>query len=151
MTRIKKILNFRGNAMRVYDLMPPILQRQSSIPWALQKASYIFSIFSFMATVSSVSFSNCLFLSYSALSLSSHEPCPLLYWALVHLQQAFISLSWSFIRTCLEIFNHLSQIWAYDVFITFGLSLFIHLSSFFFFFWKQPFSQNISQPSFQSL
>ena len=120
--------------MGVSELMPPILQRQSSIPWALQKASYYFSIFSFMATMSSVSFSKCLFLSYSALSLSSHEPCPLLYWALVHLQQAFISLSWAFVRTCLEIFNHLSQIQAYDVFITFGLSLFIHLSSFFFFF-----------------
>ena len=91
-----------------------------------------------MATMSSVSFSKCLFLSYSALSLSSHEPCPLLYWALLHLQQAFISLSWAFIRTCLEIFNHLSQIWAYDVFITFGLSLFIHLSSFFFFFGSSP-------------
>jgi len=65
-------------------------------------------------------------------SLFSHEPYPLFYWALVHLQQAFISLSWAFIRTCLEIFNPLSQIWAYYVFITFGLSLFIHLSSFFF-------------------
>ena len=34
---------------------------------------------------------------------------------------ALIMLSWAFIRMYLEIFNPLSRIWAYNVFITFGL------------------------------
>ena len=46
---------------------------------------------------------------------------------------ALILLSWAFIRMYLEIFILLSQIWAYNIFITFGLSFFyfiIHLLSF---------------------
>ena len=40
--------------------------------------------------------------------------------------KALIFLSWAFVRMYLEIINPLSQTWANNVFITFGLFIFIH-------------------------
>ena len=73
--------------------------------------------------------------------------CHLIHWTLWSIyNKALILLSWAFIIIHLEIFNPLSQAWAYNVFITFGLLiLFYH-----FLFLKYPFSQNILQPFSQS-
>ena len=46
------------------------------------------------------------------------------FWSIYN--NALILLSWAFIRIHLEIFNPLSQTWAYNAFITFGLFIFIH-------------------------
>ena len=64
--------------------------------------------------------------------------CHLIHWTLWSIyNKALILLSWAFIIIHLEIFNPLSQTWAYNVFITFGLpilySLFHH-----FFSWNSP-------------
>ena len=60
----KSILEKKGQLHLVETIIHPLDQR---------KASCIFSFFSFIALISAVSFSNCLFLSYSALSLSSQS------------------------------------------------------------------------------
>ena len=66
-------------------------------------------------------------------------PSPIFSWTLLLVLLGFspftIKLSWAFIRMCLEIFNSLPQIWAYNAFITFLLSIHYHLF-FFFFFWS---------------
>ena len=46
-------------------------------------------------------------------------PCFIGLWSIYN--NAFILLSWAFIRMYLEIFNLLSQTWAHNIFITFGL------------------------------
>ena len=58
--------------------------------------------------------------------------CPLFHWALSICNKALILLSWAFIRMHLEISNPLSQTWAYNVFITFGLFIFYLFISLFF-------------------
>ena len=58
-------------------------------------------------------------------------PCFIGLWSIYN--KALILLSWAFIRMHLEVFNPLSQTWAYNVFITFGLFIFIHYFTFFFF------------------
>ena len=59
-------------------------------------------------------------------------PCFIGLWSIYN--KALISLLWAFIRMHLEIFNPLSQTWAYNVFITFGLFIFFPLLHYFFFF-----------------
>jgi len=49
-------------------------------------------------------------------------PCFIGLWSIYN--NAFILLSWAFIKMLLEIFNTLSQTWAYNIFITFALFLF---------------------------
>ena len=58
-------------------------------------------------------------------------PCFIGLWSIYN--NALILPSWAFIRMHLEIFNPLSQKWAYNVFITFRLFIFIHHFTFCFF------------------
>ena len=59
-------------------------------------------------------------------------PCFIGLWSIYN--KALISLSWAFMRMhLLKIFNPLSQTWAYNVFITFRLFIFIHRFIIFFF------------------
>ena len=74
-------------------------------------------------------------------SLSSHGSLPLVslgFWSIYN--KALILLSWAFIRMYLGIFNPLSQTWAYNAFITFGLFILYYfiISSM-----KEPSSKNI--------
>jgi len=57
--------------------------------------------------------------------------CFIGFWSIYN--NALILPSWAFIRMHLEIFNPLSQKWAYHVFITFRFFIFIHHITFFFF------------------
>ena len=62
-------------------------------------------------------------------------PCFIGLWSICN--KALILLSWAFIRMHLGISNPLSQTWAYNVFITFGLFIFIHYFIIFFS-WNSP-------------
>ena len=65
-------------------------------------------------------------------SLASHEPCPLFRLSFSPFTIMFSSYSHGLsLEMYLEIFNPLSQIWAYNVFITFGF-FFLHFIIIFF-------------------
>ena len=59
-------------------------------------------------------------------------PCFIKLWSMYN--KTLILHSWAFIRMHLGIFNPLSQIWALNVFVTFGLFIFIHYFIIIFFF-----------------
>ena len=80
-------------------------------------------------------------------SLPSHGYFPLISLGFSPFIIKLSSYSHGLSLECTQKFSIMSQTWAYNVFITFGLFIFIH---FFHFFLKQSFSQNILQPSSQS-